>query len=69
MSKQAAKLRELNEAELQAKLRELERQLFTVRFAIATGQQDNTALLTRTKREIARAKTLWRERQLGLKRK
>lgn len=69
MSKQAAKLRELNDTELQTKVRELKRQLFTVRFAVSTGQQDNTALLARTKHEIARAKTLLRERQLGIKRK
>ncbi|MCS6936724.1 MAG: 50S ribosomal protein L29 [Candidatus Bipolaricaulota bacterium] len=69
MSKQAVKLRELSDAELQAKLRELQRQLFTVRFAVATGQQDNTALLTQTKREIARVKTIMRERQLGIRRK
>ncbi|MCS6902671.1 MAG: 50S ribosomal protein L29 [Candidatus Bipolaricaulota bacterium] len=69
MSKQAAKLRELSDAELEAKLRELQRQLFTVRFAVATGQQDNTALLTQTKREIARTKTILRERRLGIPRK
>lgn len=69
MSKQAAKLRELSDAELEAKLRELKRQLFTVRFAVATGQQDNTALLTQTKHEIARVKTILRERQLGIHRK
>ncbi len=58
------KLRELSDAELQQKERELKRQLFNVRFAISTGQQDNTALLTQIKRQIARVKTILRERQL-----
>lgn len=58
------KLRELSDAELQQKERELKRQLFNVRFAISTGQQDNTALLTQLKRQLARVKTILRERQL-----
>lgn len=60
------KLRELSDAELQQKERELKRQLFNVRFAVSTGQQDNTALLTQLKRQIARVKTILRERQLQL---
>jgi large subunit ribosomal protein L29 len=57
-------LREMTDAELQQKERELKRQLFNVRFAVSTGQQDNTALLTQLKRQIARVKTILRERQL-----
>jgi len=55
-------LREMTDAELQQKERELKRQLFNVRFAVSTGQQDNTALLTQLKRQIARVKTILRER-------
>lgn len=58
------RLREMTDAELQQKERDLKRQLFNVRFAISTGQQDNTALLQQTKRQIARVKTILRERQL-----
>ncbi len=57
-------LREMTDAELQQKERELKRQLFNVRFAVSTGQQDNTALLNQTKRQIARVKTILRARQL-----
>lgn len=57
-------LREMTDAELQQKERELKRQLFNVRFAVSTGQQDNTALLTQLKRQIARVKTILRERQV-----
>ena len=58
------KLRELSDEELRQRERELKRQLFNVRFAVSTGQQDNTALLTQLKRQIARVKTILRERQL-----
>lgn len=58
------KLRELTDEELKQKERELKRQLFNVRFAVATGQQDNTALIGQLKRQIARVKTILRERQL-----
>jgi large subunit ribosomal protein L29 len=57
-------LREMTDAELQQKERELKRQLFNARFAVSTGQQDNTALLNQTKRQIARVKTILRARQL-----
>lgn len=57
-------LRQMTDAELQQKERELKRQLFNVRFAVSTGQQDNTALLTQLKRRIARVKTILRERRL-----
>lgn len=59
-------LRQMTDAELQQKERELKRQLFNTRFAVSTGQQDNTALLTQLKRQIARVKTILRERQLQL---
>lgn len=58
------KLWELTDEELKQKERELKRQLFNVRFAVATGQQDNTALIGQLKRQIARVKTILRERQL-----
>lgn len=59
-------LRQMTDAELQQKERELKRQLFNARFAVSTGQQDNTALLMQLKRQIARVKTILRERQLQL---
>lgn len=58
------RLRELSDEELRQKERELKRQLFNVRFAVATGQQDNTALIGQIKRQIARVKTILREREL-----
>lgn len=62
----AESFREMTDEELVAKERELKRKLFTLRFQVATGQQDNTAALTETKRDIARLKTILKERQLGI---
>ena len=62
----AEALRELTEEELREKLIELKRKLFTLRFQIATNQQENTAALRETKRDIARVKTILRERELGI---
>jgi len=64
----AEALRELTDEELREKLVELKRKLFTLRFQIATNQQDNTAALRETKRDIARVMTILRERELGLDR-
>jgi large subunit ribosomal protein L29 len=59
----AQELRDLTEEELHQKEAELKRKLFTLRFQVATGQQDNTAALKDTKRDIARVKTVLHERQ------
>ncbi len=61
-------LRELTDEELRQKEAELRRKLFTLRFQIKTGQQDNTALLKETKRDIARILTILRERELARQR-
>ncbi len=58
----AQELRDLTEEELHQKESELKRKLFTLRFQVATGQQDNTAALQETRRDIARVKTVMRER-------
>jgi large subunit ribosomal protein L29 len=61
-----AELRDLTVEELHQKLAEIKRKLFNVRFQVTTGQQDNTALMKMAKRDIARIKTVLRERELGL---
>jgi large subunit ribosomal protein L29 len=58
----ASELRDLTDEELQQKEAELKRKLFTLRFQVAMGQQDNTAALRETRRDIARVKTVLRER-------
>ena len=62
----AAKLRELSEQELIAKLREAKAELFNLRVQGATGQLDNHRRLEVVRRDIARIYTIMRERELGL---
>ncbi|MEE2032173.1 50S ribosomal protein L29 [Rhodococcus chondri] len=62
----AAELRELNDEELAAKVREAKEELFNLRFQMATGQLDNNRRLRTVRTEIARIYTVLRERELGL---
>ena len=64
----AQELRDYTDEELREKEAELKRKLFTLRFQIAMGQQDNTAAVKQTKRDIARIKTILRERELARER-
>jgi large subunit ribosomal protein L29 len=57
-------LRDMSEADLRDHIRDARRELFGLRFQHATGELDNTASLTRAKREVARALTVAREREL-----
>jgi large subunit ribosomal protein L29 len=58
----AADLRELTAEELQAKLKELEEEVFNLKFQIASQQLENTARLKVSRRDIARLKTVMREK-------
>jgi large subunit ribosomal protein L29 len=60
----AEELRELTEEELQRKGQELVEELFNLRFQLATGQIENVGRITAVRRDIARVKTIQRERQL-----
>ncbi len=57
-------IKQLSEEQLQQKLRELEQELFNLRFQYATRQLTNTARIRQVRRDIARLKTLLRERAL-----
>jgi len=59
-----SELRDLTETELVEHLRTVRRDLFGLRFQHATGELDNTAGLKRAKREVARALTVQREREI-----
>jgi large subunit ribosomal protein L29 len=58
-------LRDLDDAELSKRTKELGKEVFGLRFANATGELDDTAGLGRAKRDLARALTVARERQLA----
>jgi large subunit ribosomal protein L29 len=62
---QASELRDLGSAELEEKLEELNEELFNLRFQHATGQLDNPRRLQQVRRDIARVKTVRRERELA----
>jgi large subunit ribosomal protein L29 len=57
----AKELRDLGLDELLEKERGLKQELFNLRFQKATGQLGNTAIIPKTKRELARVKTVLRE--------
>jgi large subunit ribosomal protein L29 len=60
----ATELRDMTDAELQEHLHTARRELFGLRFQHATGELDNTAGLKQAKRDIARALTIAREREI-----
>jgi large subunit ribosomal protein L29 len=62
----AEELRELTESELDGRLADLKEELFNLRFQAVTGQLDNPARFRLVRRDIARIKTVMRERQLGV---
>ena len=57
-------LRLLNDGELFAKEKELNEELFNLRFQQATGQLENVMRIPHVKRDIARLKTIVREKTL-----
>lgn len=62
----ASEIRTLNDGELLAKLEEAHEELFNLRFRLATRQLGNHREIPKVKKEIARIKTILRERELGI---
>ena len=58
----AEKLREMGADELRHKEKELQEQLFRLRFQKSIGQLDNAMKIRDTRRDIARVKSVLRER-------
>lgn len=61
----ARELRELSIDELSHKEKDLMEELFNLRFQRATGQLENLMRITQVKRDIARVKTVLREKGQG----
>ncbi len=59
-----ADIRKLSDNELQKQIDDLKQELFNLRFQNATGQLDNPIRLKEVRRDIARCKTIQREREL-----
>jgi large subunit ribosomal protein L29 len=64
----SAELRDLSADEMQAKAKELQEELFNLRFQLATGQIENVSRIRTIRRDLARVKTIQRERELRLSR-
>ncbi|WP_048601057.1 50S ribosomal protein L29 [Rubeoparvulum massiliense] len=59
-------LRNMTTAEIEQKVNSLKEELFNLRFQLATGQLENPGQIRNVKKDIARAKTVLRERELGI---
>ncbi|MFD2707289.1 MULTISPECIES: 50S ribosomal protein L29 [Salibacterium] len=62
----ANQFRDLTSTEIEEQTQTLKEELFNLRFQLATGQLENPARLRNVRKDIARAKTVLRERELGL---
>ena len=60
-------VRALNNEELSKQLEEAREELFNLRFRLATRQLVNHREIPRVRRNIARLKTIIRERELGIR--
>jgi large subunit ribosomal protein L29 len=65
----AKEMRDMPEHELTEQIGDLRRSLLDLRFANATGELEDTANMRRTRRDLARALTVARERSLGIERR
>ncbi len=63
----AHELDDLNNVDLEGKLREAKEELFNLRFQAATGQLESHGRLSAVKKDIARIYTVVRERELGIR--
>lgn len=62
----ASEYRNLTTAEIEQKIAGFKEELFNLRFQLATGQLDNPVRIRDVRKSIARAKTVLRERELGI---
>lgn len=60
----ALDLRDLDTDQLRDRVRELKEELFNLRFQLATGQLDNHRRLKMVRQDIARIRTIVREREI-----
>ena len=60
-----AAITDISDAELVSMLTDAKKELFILRFQLATGQLDNTTRISQVKRSVARAKTEMRSREIA----
>ena len=61
----ATEVREMSAKELETKLKDLKQELFNLRFQHATNQLDNPLRIPAVKKDIARVKTVLREKEIN----
>ena len=61
------KIREMSSQDLEKELGELKSELFKLRFSLATNGLDNPMRIKEVKKDIARVKTVLRQRELEKK--
>jgi large subunit ribosomal protein L29 len=59
-------IKEMSDDELRKALNDSKEELFKLRFQLATGQLDNPMRIKEVKRNIARVKTVIRQKELGI---
>ena len=60
-----SKLKDMSSPELEKELSELKSELFKLRFSLATNGLDNPLKVREVKKDIARIKTILRQRELN----
>ncbi len=64
---ETTKIRELGDAELQEEARKAAEQLFRIRFQLKLGQNEGVKKLRVLRKDVARIRTVARERALGIR--
>ncbi len=59
-------IRDLSTQELEDKIKDLKEELFNLRFQNATNQLDNPMRIVSVKKDIAKVKTVLKEKELGI---
>ena len=62
---QAHDIRALSTDEVKIRLRDVQEELFNLRFQLTIGQLENHSRITQLKRDVSRLKTILRERELA----
>lgn len=58
--------RVLSSEEIESRIEQLKDELFNLRFQLATGQLENPMRIRQVRKDIARAKTILKQRELGI---
>ena len=64
----SAKWRDLSDEELRQRVKELGEEIFHLKFQFSLGVAKNLARVRHARRDLARARTILRERELGIRR-